>query len=473
MNDFGTSIRLPPGPALDAALRAAHTVARAGYRVWFVGGCVRDLLLGRTPQDYDLTTDAPADFIRAAFKCVNPAGEPFGVFNILLDGVVVELARLRRDIVYRDGRHPERVLYTTRLQEDAARRDFTINAIYFDPLRCRIEDPVAGQDDLRRRVVRAIGDPHARMKEDYLRLIRAVRFATCLGFTLEDRTLSAVRDLAPHIARVSPERLNYELTRLLTHGSGRAGNGIQALRDTGLLRAVLPEVQAMEAVPQPPDYHPEGDVLTHTCCMLNRLESPSSPRRPGQGTPSARLAWAVLLHDVGKPATFRIVPDRKGRHRIRFDNHAAVGARIAGELLRRLRFPTRFVSQVTYMVRNHMRFLDVQKMRRSTLLRLVTAETFADELQMHRLDCLCSHGKMDNYQFLQDFVASLPGKEPTAPERWVTGRDILAMGVPEGPRVGYWLRVAREAQLEERFPDRTSLLEWLRARIRDEEGLRS
>lgn len=472
------SIKLPATPQCDAALQVCATIARAGYRAWMVGGCIRDLLRGQIPEEFDIATNAPEEFCRNTFRCVNPAGERFGVFNVSIGGQIIEVARLRRDVRYRDGRRPEQVIYTNDPREDAARRDFTVNAFYFDPWNNRLYDWYHGQEDLQRRVIRAIGVPQERISEDYLRVLRAVRFAACLNFRIEDQTLDAVRRHSADITRVSIERIRDELCRLLTLGAGHAGSGIRLLRDTGLLRIILPEVQAMAGVPQPRDYHPEGDVLTHTCCMLDEMGKTAEPEAAGHSAfevvplrhlkkPSLRLAWAVLLHDAGKPATLRLVPDKSGKQRIRFDNHASVGAQIARRVMERLRLPSRLISEVEFMIRNHMRFLDVPRMRHSTLLRLVSAETFADELELHRLDCICSHGNIGNYHFLQRFQRELTRKgKPSLPERWITGHDIIALGVPEGPEVGRLLRVAYEAQLEGRFADREELLEWLQHQIR-------
>lgn len=472
-------IRLPLSRSLDAALKVACSLMQAGYRCLLVGGCVRDLLMGVEPEDYDLATNAPAEVIRSRFRCVNPSGERFGVFNVAVDGRIVELARFRRDVRYRDGRRPEAVVLTDKLEEDAQRRDFAVNAIYFDLQTDKIIDPTGGCADLSRHVLRAIGDPCQRMKEDYLRLVRAIRFAAGLDFALENKTAAAVREYAHKITTVSAERLQEELTRLLTQS--HAGRGIRMLRDFSLLRHILPEVQAMDGVPQPPDYHPEGDVLTHTCCMLDRLNTPRPVRQATSQSPAAapttkrrrvsrRLAWATLLHDVGKPPTFRIARNGTGKLRIRFDRHADVGAELTEKILMRLRFPTRFVSDVSFMVRNHMRFLDVRRMKKSTLLKLMAAETFNDELELHRLDCICSHGKLDNYLYLRQLSALFSQRTVRRlPERWITGHDLLKLGIPQGPRIGHLLRLAYDAQLEGKFQTREELLAWLEDIARKEE----
>ncbi|HIE10134.1 MAG TPA: CCA tRNA nucleotidyltransferase [Kiritimatiellae bacterium] len=471
-------IRLPLSRELGAALKVASTLTRSGYRCLLVGGCVRDLLLGLEPEDYDLATDAPAEAIQSRFRCVNPAGERFGVFNVVVEGSVVTLARFRRDVQYRDGRRPETLAFTGRLEEDAQRRDFTVNAIYFDLQTNMVVDPTGGCPDLFRRVLRAIGDPRQRMKEDYLRLVRAVRLATSLGFTMEEKTAAAVREYAHCLTTVSAERLREELTRLLTQG--HAGRGIRMLRDSTLLRHALPEVSAMDGVPQPQEYHPEGDVFVHTCCMLDRLNPYLTVTQAVEGSPyaspitkrhrvSPRLAWATLLHDVGKPPAFRIAHCKNGKLRIRFDGHAELGAALSERILARLRFPTRFISDVCFMIRNHMRFLDVRNMRKSTLLKLMAAETFDDELELHRLDCICSHGKLENYFYLLRLKSSLSQEtRRRLPERWITGRDLLVLGIPEGPRIGRLLHLAYDAQLEGKFRTREELLTWLEDIAREE-----
>ena len=308
---------------------------------------------------------------------------------------------------------------------------------------------MGGTADLQARVVRAIGDPAARFREDHLRLLRAVRFASVLDFTLDPATADAVRACADGLRRISAERIQQELTRLLTEAP-RAGHGLELLRDTGLLDIVLPEIAAMQGVEQPPDFHPEGDVFRHTVLMLDLMERP---------TPA--LAYSVLLHDIGKPPTFRRTVDAAGRPRIRFDGHAARGAEIAASILRRLRCSNDLIEQVTVAVRQHMRFIEVPNMRRSTLRQMVAAPTFPLELELHRLDCLGSHGNLSNYNFLQRFLQELR-EEPELPEPWLTGRDLMALGIPEGPEVGRWRKEAYERQLDGRATSRDDLVEQIK-----------
>ncbi len=426
----------------------------AGYETYWAGGYVRDRLLGRPAKDIDVVTSARPDEIRALFPKTFEVGKQFGVIIVMQDGHPFEVSTFRRDREYRDGRHPVSVEFCAP-EEDARRRDFTINALFHDPETGRVIDHVNGQADLEARLIRAIGDPEARFREDHLRLLRAVRFASVLNFQIEPDTFTAVRENAERIHRVSAERIQHELTCLLTE-SPRPGDGLCLLRDSTLLAEILPEVAALEGQEQPPQFHPEGDVFTHTVIMLNAMERPST-----------ELAYAVLLHDIGKPATASIGPGRDGRDRIRFDRHDEIGADMAERILRRLRFPNESIETITAVVRNHMRFMHVQEMRPATLKRMIGAPWFPLELELHRLDCLASHGMLDNYHFLRAHVEALQD-EPVLPPPHVTGHDIMALGVPEGPEVGRWLKETYEHQLEHEAMDRESLLDWLRRRMDEE-----
>lgn len=438
----------PPNDPKATALAIVQTLVQAGFQTFWAGGCVRDMLMGRPPKDFDIATGATPDQVAALFPKTLDVGKSFGVMQVVADGRPFEVATFRRDISYADGRRPDSVQFS-QPEEDARRRDFTINGLFYDPVADQVIDYVEGRKDLAARVVRAIGDPESRFREDHLRMLRAVRFSAVLGFEIEGRTRKAIRDLAPLLASVSAERIRDELVRLLTEAP-KPGQGLVLLREVGLLAVVLPEVDAMAGQEQPPEFHPEGDVFTHTAGMLDRMEHP---------TPV--LALAVLLHDVGKPPTAKRVAGPGGKERIRFDGHASAGAETAQRILQRLRMPLRDIEAVVHCIRNHMRFMDVQKMRRSTLRRLVGAPTFPAELELHRVDCLCSHGDLGNYEFLQTFVRELRD-EPALPAPWVTGDDLLALGIPEGPRVGRWLKKAYEAQLEGRFGERETLLAWVK-----------
>lgn len=435
-------------PEQQAALAIARQLSDCGFTAYLAGGCVRDMILGRHPRDYDVATSASPGQIQAIFPRTLGIGKAFGVIQVLLDGHECEVATFRKDLSYTDGRHPNAVEFSGP-EEDARRRDFTINGLFFDPKTERILDFVGGQKDISARIVRAIGDPALRFGEDHLRLLRAVRFASILGFTIDPATAGAVRALAPSIATVSAERIQHELTLLLTE-SPKAGQGLALLRDLGLLDPILPEVARMIGQEQPPEFHPEGDVFTHTVMMLDRLERPSPV-----------LAYSVLLHDVGKPPTAAPHTDEEGHQKIRFIKHADVGAELVETILRRLKLPNRDIEAVAYCVGNHMRFMDAPNMRRAKLRQLVGAPTFPDELELHRLDCLCSHGDLSVYDFLKRFVEELRN-EPALPPPWVTGKDLLDLGIPEGPRVGLWHRKAYDAQIEGQFQDREHVLKWIR-----------
>lgn len=426
---------------------------RAGYETYWAGGYVRDRLLGRPAKDIDVVTAAQPDEIQALFPKTFEVGKSFGVIVVLHEGHPYEVSTFRRDREYRDGRRPESVEFCAP-EEDARRRDFTINALFYDPETDRVIDHVNGLADLNARMIRAIGDPEERFREDHLRLLRAIRFASVLNFRIEPATFDAVRKHAELIRHVSAERIRQELTRLLVE-SPRAGDGLCLLRDSGLLSILLPGVAAMEGQEQPPQFHPEGDVFTHTVLMLNAMENPST-----------KLAYAVLLHDVGKPTTASVGPGRDGRNRIRFDRHDEVGAAMAEDILRRLRFPNEDIEAITAVIRNHMRFMHVQEMRPATLKRMIGADWFPIELELHRLDCLASHGMLDNYEFLRDYVDHLRN-EPVLPPPLISGHDVMALGIPEGREVGRWVKAAYTYQLEHEGVDRETLLTWLRERMRE------
>lgn len=437
----------------DQSLAILSRLRDAGYESYWAGGCVRDILLDRPPQDYDIATRATPDEIEALFPHTVPVGKAFGVILVLEDGASHEVATFRRDLDYRDGRRPSEVQFTSP-EEDARRRDFTVNGLFYDPSKEQVLDFVEGQRDIKCRVIRSIGDPSARFREDYLRMMRAARLSATLGLTIDLATAEGVREHAHHIGKVSAERIRDELTKLLLQAP-LAGQGILSLRDLGLLKEILPEIAALEGQEQPPQFHPEGDVLTHTVMMLDGMESPDEV-----------LAYSVLLHDVGKPptATLSIEPD--GAERIRFNNHAKVGAEMSEAILQRLKMPSKVIDAVTTCVANHMRFMDIPRMKKSTLRKLVGAPTFPVELQLHRLDCMCSHGDLDNLDILAAFREDL-AHEPILPEPWLSGHDIMALGVAHGPDVGAWHRRAYERQLEGLAASKEGLTDWLREALRE------
>jgi putative nucleotidyltransferase with HDIG domain len=436
----------PPGNrAEDAATQIVARLRAAGHQAWFVGGCVRDLLLGREPKDFDVATSAPPQQVLTLFERTFSVGAHFGVVLVSTEPsdrpgeeILTEVATFRSDGAYSDGRRPDAVRFSTSPEEDVQRRDFTINGLLLDPellaktsrLNEAVLDFVGGVEDLNAGVIRAIGDPAERFTEDKLRMLRAVRFAARLAFELQPATERAIQQLAPGVSQVSRERVREELTRMLTEGS--AARAFTLLDQTGLVSQVLPEVARMKGVAQPPQYHPEGDVWVHTLLLLDRLPA---------GCPMA-LAWAALLHDVGKPATFRVAPDR-----IRFDGHVEVGVGIAEEICRRLRFPNHETEQILSLIANHMRFGDVRKMKESTLKRFFRLRDFDQHLALHRLDCLASHGSLELYDFARQRFETSP-QEQVRPPLLVTGKDLIEAGYYPGPQFSKMLAAAEDAQLE-------------------------
>jgi len=420
-------------------------LTEAGYTALFAGGCVRDMVRGVEPRDYDIATTATPEQVQRLFPRTIPVGAQFGVVLVQEGDHQFEVATFRTDEAYLDGRRPTAVQYGTP-EQDAQRRDFTINGLFYDPFTDKILDYVGGQADIARKLIRTIGEPRQRFAEDKLRLLRCVRFASNLEFEIEPATATAVREMSAQIDVVSAERIRDELIKIFTRPN--AGCGFELLDESGLLRQILPEVAAMKGIEQPPEFHPEGDVFQHTKLMLDLM-------------PEARivLALAVLLHDVGKPPTFERAPDR-----IRFHEHDKIGAEMAEKILRRLRFPNDIIDKVCICVGEHMRIRNVQVMRPAKLKRILARETFADELELHRLDCLTSHGNIANYEFLRAKAAELP-PEVLKPAPLVTGHDLLALGFAPGPLLGQVLRELEELQLEERMQSREEALAYARAQL--------
>lgn len=404
-----------------------------GKQAFYVGGCVRDRLLGIESNDYDVATDAEPDEVERLFPGAQAVGKSFGVILVKEEGVVVEVATFRKDLDYRDGRRPEAVAFTTSAEEDVERRDFTINGLLWDPIDERLLDYVGGRADLDRKIIRAIGDPVRRFAEDKLRMLRAVRFAARLGFEIEPETMRAIQTHASEIAVVASERIRGELDRILTEGSAR--RGFELLDESGLLERMLPEIKRLQGVEQSPEHHPEGDVWTHTLLMLEGLERGCS----------ATLAMGVLLHDVGKPDT-----QTYGSDRIRFHGHVDRGLEIAEGICRRLRYSRAETEQILALVGNHMKFMHLRKMRESKLKRFLRMERFDEHLELHRLDCASSHGHLDNWEFARDRRREL-GEERIRPEPLLTGKDLIAAGYSPGPEFKTWLEAAEDAQLEGRI----------------------
>jgi poly(A) polymerase len=417
----------------ELANSICETLQRNGYQALLVGGCVRDLLLGREPADYDVTTDATPEQVVALFPDSLAVGAQFGVILVPRDGMKVEVATFRSDVGYSDGRHPDRVVYSKTPQEDVQRRDFTVNGLLMRHDSGEVLDFVGGQEDLRAGIIRAIGEPERRFTEDKLRMMRAVRFAARFGFEIDHATFRAIQRRVKEIYQVSPERLREELTKLLTEGAAR--RAFELLEESWLLGQVLPEIAAMKGVGQPPQFHPEGDVWIHTRMMLEGLPKGVSPT----------LAWGVLLHDVGKPPTFQSAAETGDR--IRFNNHVEVGVRMAEAICRRLRFSTEDTEQIAALVANHMKFGAVEEMRKATLKRFVRQPHFDEHLALHRLDCLSSHRNLDSFEFVQRFLKETP-PEQVRPERLLGGDELQELGYRPGPQFAEILRSLEDAQLE-------------------------
>ena len=443
---------LPATPQSAAALAIVATLRQHGHQAYLAGGCVRDLLLGRTPKDYDVATSATPDIVLDLFPRTFAVGAHFGVVLISSEiegqATLTEVATFRSDGAYSDGRHPDQVRYSQSAEEDVQRRDFTINGLLLDPERLALEeldataslqsavlDHVGGLADLQSGILRAIGSPTRRFEEDHLRMLRAIRFAARFSFTLDPATHSAIRAQAPKIQSVSRERVRDELTRMLTEGHAR--RAFELLHETRLLPEILPEVARLQGVQQPPEYHPEGDVWTHTLMLLAQLQ-PGCPMT---------LAWGALLHDIGKPATFRPADPAKPGDRIRFNGHVEVGVRIAAEIARRLRFSNEETTQILALVENHMRFADADRMKSSTLKRFFRLPQFEEHLALHRMDCTAGSGNLDHWRFVRERWRAMP-EETVRPKPLLTGRDLIAAGFAPGPAFKQMLRAVEDAQLE-------------------------
>ncbi|MBN2161358.1 MAG: CCA tRNA nucleotidyltransferase [Pontiellaceae bacterium] len=440
----------------DAAVKIISVLRSNGHEALFAGGCVRDELLGRSPKDYDVATSARPEEVEALFAKTIAIGKAFGVIGVIDGKLTTEVATFRRDIGIADGRRPEAVHFCA-AREDALRRDFTINGMFYDPLEEKLIDYVGGQRDLEERKIVSIGDPAERFREDHLRMLRAVRFTHTLGFEIDEETDHAICEMAHLIQRISAERIENELTRTLTE-SARPGNALRHLVRSGLLEYILPEILPMIGQEQPPQFHPEGDVFEHTVLMLNSMNEQVQTKSYS----SRELAYSVLLHDVGKPRTARMGKGTDGQPRIRFDGHAQVSADMAESILTRLKLPTKERKRIVEAIRGHMRFMDVQQMRNATLRRMIGAEIFDLELELHRLDCLGSHAMLDNYDFLNKTMEQM-ANEPVLPEPWINGRDLLQIGLQEGRLIGKILKEAYDAQMENRFANREELLDWIRS----------
>ena len=449
------------------ATTVVETLRRHGHQALLVGGCVRDLLLGREPADYDVATDATPDEVMGIFPETYAVGAQFGVVLVPIPSAkrehaggdeplgieaavpvhkhqVIEVATFRCDVSYSDGRHPDAVRYSKSAQEDVQRRDFTINGLLMDPATGEVLDYVGGRADLQAGIIRTIGEPECRFAEDKLRMLRAVRFAARFEYQIEPATFTTIQKHAADIHQVSRERIRDELLKMLTEGHAR--RAFELLDASGLLGEILPEVARMKGVEQPPQFHPEGDVWTHTLMLLDGLQA---------GGP-VTLAMGALLHDVGKPPTFRIAPDR-----IRFDGHVDVGVKMAEEICQRFRFSNDDTQQITALVAHHMRFADATRMKQSTLKKFLRLPRFAEHLELHRLDCLASHGDLSLYDFARAKLAETPAEE-IHPAALITGQDLISLGLRPGPIFREILAAVEDLQLDGKLRSQQEALDFVR-----------
>ncbi|MEI6784904.1 MAG: CCA tRNA nucleotidyltransferase [Verrucomicrobiota bacterium] len=432
----------------ETALDIVRQLQRAGFHAFWVGGCVRDFLLGREPGDYDIATSALPEEIEHLFKHTVPVGRKFGVMVVIEAGCQFQIATFRAEADYQDGRHPERVAFGD-AEADARRRDFTVNGLFYDPVRKQLHDWVGGEADLRARIIRTVGLPAERFGEDHLRLLRAVRFAAQLDFRLEEETFAALKANAAKLPAISAERIRDELIKLFR--PPHAARGLELLRQSGLLEQVLPEIAATITCAQSPDYHPEGTVFNHLRLMLQHLPP----------NPDPSLPWAVLLHDVAKPVTASTDAETGSAH---FYGHEKIGAGMAEGILERLRFPRKQIEDIANAVRYHMQFKDTLQMRKSTLRRLLMRPTFPLELELHRLDCLGSHGEFDIYDFLLAQAKELE-QQPQIHPPLLKGNDLIALGMQPGPALGELLAEIREKQLQDELQTKAEAREWARGRL--------
>ena len=437
------------------ALEIVKTLGEKGHEAFFVGGCVRDALLGVECDEIDIATSATPEEIQRAFAKTVAVGESFGVVLVIKGEMKFEVATFRRESSYGDGRHPERVDYTKSPEEDVRRRDFTINGMLYDPVSKELYDYVEGLGDLERGLVRTIGDPEKRFGEDRLRMMRAVRFASCLDFELDGAALSAIRSEAAAISVVSGERIREELVKTLTRRN--PGNGLKLLSSSGLLEHFLPEVECMHGVRQPPQFHPEGDVFEHTCLVMDMLYGNT------EGFYSEELAVAALLHDVGKPPTY------SESDRIRFNGHDRVGAKMSEGICRRLRFSKKQIKRISELILEHLKFKDVFNMRESTLKRFLSLPYFEEHMQMHLADCMASHGQTDAYDFIREKMEEY-GREEIKPPPLLNGRDLIDLGYSPGPVFSEILGKVEELQLENKLSSKEEAIEFVLKHYSDNRG---
>jgi len=431
------------------AIEIVRRLQAAGFEAFWVGGCVRDVLLGREPSDYDIATNARPEQSERLFPKIIPVGKQFGVLLVVEGGHEFQIATFRAEADYKDGRRPETVRFAD-AREDAIRRDFTVNGLFFDPIANQLHDWVGGEKDLRAKIIRTIDSPDERFAEDHLRLLRAIRFAAQLGFEIEAQTFAAVQKHAEKIRVVSAERIRDELLKLFA--PPHAARGLTLLHESGLMPHVLPDLVPTLTCDQSPDYHPEGTVFNHIRLMLENLPRP---------LPDESLPWTAILHDIAKPRTM----SRGDDGLIHFYSHEKVGAEMAEEILQRLKFPRKQTDDIAAAVLHHMQFKDAPKMRKSTLRRMLMRETFPLELELHRLDCLGSHRRLDIYEFLREQRAHL-NDQPHLHPPLLTGEDLIALGMKPGPALGAMLAEIRERQLADELRSPEEALEWAKDQLK-------
>ena len=429
-----------------AAIDIIGKLQDKGHIAYLAGGCVRDMLRGETPKDYDIATSALPEEITSIFTKTREVGVHFGVVIVIVNNQAFDVATFRNDGSYKDGRHPEEVTFSTP-QDDTARRDFTVNGIFFDPISEKYIDFVEGKSDIDKKVIRAIGEPNLRFQEDHLRLLRAIRFAARFDYEIEAETWNSIKSNASGISKISKERIRDELTKILLNENRVLG--FDLLVESGLMEHIIPEILQLKGCEQPPQFHPEGDVFVHTRLMLSLLKD----------APSIELVLSVLLHDIGKPATYSFDEEAD---RIRFNGHDKLGAEMSEQILRDLKFSNSIIEDVVQMVANHMTFKDVQKMRQSKLKRFMSRSTFNDEIELHRVDCLGSWGGLDNYDFLNKKVVEF-ANEPIIPQPLLTGKDLIELGWSPGPDLGQTLNSVQDMQLEGKLNSKDEALDWVKS----------
>ena len=434
-----------------AAIDIIGKLQEKGHIAYLAGGCVRDMLRGETPKDYDIATSALPEEITSIFTKTREVGVHFGVVIVIVNNQAFDVATFRNDGSYKDGRHPEEVTFSTP-QDDTARRDFTVNGIFFDPISEKYIDFVEGKSDIDKKVIRAIGEPNLRFQEDHLRLLRAIRFAARFDYEIEAETWNSIKSNVSGISKISKERIRDELTKILLNENRVLG--FDLLVESGLMEHIIPEILQLKGCEQPPQFHPEGDVFVHTRLMLSLLKD----------APSIELVLSVLLHDIGKPATYSFDEEAD---RIRFNGHDKLGAEMSEQILRDLKFSNSIIEDVVQMVANHMTFKDVQKMRQSKLKRFMSRSTFNDEIELHRVDCLGSWGGLDNYDFLNKKMVEF-ANEPIIPQPLLTGKDLIELGWSPGPDLGQTLNSVQDMQLEGKLNSKDEALDWVKSnRLRE------